>query len=73
MLFEETDVSDLRITIGDCMSAGHCVRGVKRWFESEQLDFKLFLAEGIDAPTFLRSEDAHAQGIVRNKIKRTQR
>lgn len=64
-----TDVSEMTITIHDCMSAGHCVRGVKKWFEFYEFDFRSFLAEGISCRDFLSTRDGHAIGIVRHKLR----
>jgi len=55
------------ITMTDCRNAGHCVRGIKKWFETYGLDFKKFLKEGIDEETFLATGDAYAIEIVRLK------
>lgn len=66
------DLSDMEITIHDVMSAGHCVRGAKRWFEGYDLDFKRFLEQGISARDFLRTRDGHAIGIVRHKLREMQ-
>lgn len=65
------DLTGERISIHDCMAAGHCVRGVKRWFAEYEFDFAGFLTEGISAYDFLSTKDGHAIGIVRNKIGRT--
>lgn len=70
VVLDGRDLSYLTITIDDVMQAGHCVRGAKRWFGEYELDFKTFLSEGISARDFLKTEDAHALGIVRNWIKR---
>lgn len=55
------------ITITDCRNAGHCVRGIRKWFRDYDLDFKKFLKEGIDEETFLATGDAYAIEIVRLK------
>jgi len=65
-----TDLSGATITINDAMQAGHCVRGVKRWFGEKGFSFSDFLKEGIPAYDFLSTEDGHAIGIARNKIER---
>lgn len=41
--------NDFIITINDVRATGHCVRGIKRWFEMNRLDFADFLANGIPA------------------------
>lgn len=57
-------MSDDRITMDDIRAAGHCVRGVKEWFERHGLDFRLFLREGISEEEFLASGDSLARRIV---------
>lgn len=64
------DHSGETVTIDDCMQAGHCVRGVRRWFIDKGFDFAVFLQEGISAYDFLSTRDGHAIGIVRSKVKR---
>jgi hypothetical protein len=63
---------DLRITVTDTRLAGHCVRGVKDWFEQKNLDFRSFIKDGIAAEDFLATEDALAERIVRLKLEREQ-
>lgn len=53
-----------RITITDIRRTGHCVRGIKRWFDGHGLDFKAFLANGIDAEVLLATGDALALQVV---------
>ena len=58
------------ITITDIREAGHCVRGVKDWFEQHDLNFKAFLRDGIDAKTFVGTGDSLAQMVVDLKMER---
>lgn len=62
-----------RITINDIRAQGYCVRGVKDWFERHDLDFKLFLNEGITEKKFLASGDDIAVQIVKRKQEATDR
>lgn len=55
------------ITIDDCRKAGHCVKGIRAWFDTYGLDFKKFLKEGIEEEAFLATKDAYAIEIVRLK------
>lgn len=55
------------ITIDDCRAAGHCARGIKKWFDGYGLDFKAFLKDGISEEAFLATNDAYAIDIVRLK------
>lgn len=57
----------MTITVTDCRNAGHCVKGIKNWFDQYGLDFKDFLRNGIDEETFLATNDAYAIEIVRLK------
>ncbi len=60
----------LIITINDTRLAGHCVSGVKAWFEDYGLDFRTFIREGISAEKFLATGDALAVRIVELKLER---
>jgi hypothetical protein len=69
----EMDIpQDLRITITDARLAGHCVRGVKDWFERHELDFAVFLRDGISAEEFITRGDALSARIVELKLEREQ-
>lgn len=63
---------DLRISIDDVRRAGHCPTGVRAWFEQHDLDFRDFLANGIDADLFLQAGDALAEQVVERKLSREQ-
>jgi len=58
----------VRITIDDVRPL-YCVRGAKGWFADHGLDFRAFLAEGIDVETFLATGDERAQAVVRHKLR----
>lgn len=53
----------MRVTISD-MRKFYCVKGIKSWFEHQGLDFKDFLANGIDAQDLLDTNDSSAYKIV---------
>ena len=59
-----------RIFIEDIRAVGHCVKGIRGWFESNNLDFRAFLNDGIDQETFLATDDAMAQHVVDKKLER---
>lgn len=61
--------ADLRITMTDCRRCGFCAIGVRRWFEGYGFDFRAFLANGIDAVTFLATGDGQAHQVVRRKLR----
>lgn len=52
------------ITISDVRSTRHCVRGIKRWFIANRLDFNAFLRDGIEAEALLATGDALALAVV---------
>lgn len=57
----------MRIYISDIRAAGHCVKGIKSWFDAHDLDFRRFLQEGIEETTFIESGDALAVRVVELK------
>lgn len=52
------------ITINDIRSTGHCVRGIKRWFDANRLDFVDFMVNGIEAQKLLDTGDALGIQVV---------
>jgi hypothetical protein len=66
-------VKDLLITIDDVRRAGHCVAGIRRWFETHQLDFRDFLRNGIPAEKMLATGDGQGQQVVERTIERRSR
>ena len=61
---------DLRITMDDCVKAGHCPSGVRRWFGEQGLDFRAFMKGGIPAQDMLDTGDARGINVVRRTIER---
>jgi len=53
----------MKVTIGDIRKY-HCVRGVRQWFKSYDLDFDDFLKNGIDSETLLNTKDSLAERVV---------
>lgn len=53
------------ITITDIRAAGHCVRGARHWFDQYNLDFRLFIRNGIDSAVMLETGDARGIDVVR--------
>jgi hypothetical protein len=60
----------LRITMDDCVKAGHCAKGVRRWFNEQGLDFRAFMAAGIPAEDMLATGDARGINVVQRTIER---
>lgn len=56
-----------RITITDIRRCGHCPSGIRRWFESYDLDFRDFLKNGISEEDLLATGDGLAQQVVDRK------
>jgi len=48
----------MTITIGDFRAMGYCVKGTKKFFERHNLDWKLFLANGISEAELEKTNDA---------------
>lgn len=64
-----TDIpEDLVITIND-LRPGICVPGARRWFEANGLDFRDFLANGMNARQ-LATYDALSARVVADRIAR---
>jgi len=61
---------DLIITMDDCIKAGHCPTGVRRWFHDHNLDFARFMKHGIPAEQMLATGDAQGQQVVERTIAR---
>lgn len=58
-----TAQADILITIDDARRY-YCARGVRRWFETYDLDFQDFLENGVRASVLLATGDAQAERIV---------
>jgi hypothetical protein len=54
---------DLIITMSD-IRRFHCVRGIRRWFGEQGLDFRAFLRNGIPATELAATGDAFALRVV---------
>lgn len=57
-------MEDRIITIDDVRRTGHCVRGIKTWAKTRQLDFADFLKNGIAESILIETGDAIALDIV---------
>ncbi len=61
-------MEELIVTIDDIRKTGHCVKGIRRWFEAHNLDFRKFIEAGIPASALLETGDQLALEVV-SKIK----
>ena len=52
------------VTIDHVRAVGLCVNGTRTWFARHDLDFRVFLREGLDADTLLATGDAMALRVV---------
>lgn len=64
--------NDVIVTIDDVRAVGLCVNGSRAWFARQDLDFRAFLREGLDAQTLLATGDAMAQRVVEHAEARAQ-
>lgn len=55
---------DFVITVSDCRQAGHCARGIRRWFEDHGLDFRDFCRNGISAQVMWDTGDGQGRNVV---------
>lgn len=56
---------DRVITVTDLRRAGHCATGIKNWFDTQQLDFKDFLKNGIPAKTLYDTGDGQVLAALK--------
>lgn len=56
-----------RLYMEDCRRAGHCVRGVRAWFNQAGLDFRDFLKNGIAVEQIESMHDGYADQIIARK------
>lgn len=54
----------MRVTISDVRATGHCVLGIRQWFENHNLNFPDFMRNGIDSETLLATNDGLARRVV---------
>ena len=60
-------MSPPRITIGDVMAAGYCVRGARDWFVQHGFDWRAFVRDGIAEADLLATGDALAERVIERK------
>lgn len=60
----------MTIVMDDITKAGICASGARRWFHAHGLDFRDFMANGIDAEALLATGDAYARQVVDHKLER---
>lgn len=58
------DTGDFIVTIADVRKSGHCASGAREFFESNNLDFRDFLKNGVKASVLLATGDARAVQVV---------
>ena len=61
------DVQGLVIRVSDLIPP-HCPWGLRHWWRQHNLDFKDFLANGIDAARLLETGDELARQAVARKV-----
>lgn len=55
----------MRQVRGFTAKPGFCRKGIRRWFEQRELDYRDFLENGIEEETLLASGDPMAEAVVR--------
>lgn len=63
-------IESLVISMDDCIKAGHCAKGVRRWFNAQGLDFRAFMASGIPAVMMVDTGDGQGISVVLRTIER---
>lgn len=58
--------SDL-LTMADARRAGHCVRGVKAWCETHNIDFRDLVKNGIELERIAALQDGYGDQIIARK------
>lgn len=56
----------MKITISDARKLGYCSIGMRRFAEHHNLDWSLFLKEGLDENILLETKDVLAVNLVNN-------
>lgn len=57
-------MTDILVTHGDMRRLGYCNRGAREWFARHQLDWGLFIDQGLPAPMLLATGDSMAEDVV---------
>ena len=57
-------MTDILVTHGDMRRLGYCNRGARDWFARHQLDWSLFIDQGLPAPMLLATGDSMAEDVV---------
>jgi len=52
------------VRISDIRATGHCVTGIRRWFDGVGLDFRGFMQNGIEEERLLETNDGLAKRVV---------
>lgn len=61
------DLEGVRITVDD-LRPQFCARGIRKWFDDNNLDMRDFLINGIDAKVAIATGDARVMEILEKKI-----
>ncbi len=61
-----------RITVDDLRRANYCVRGLRRWFVTHDMDFADFIENGVSVDEIPESVDPGIiENVLRVKLRRT--
>jgi len=54
----------MMVYIKDAVEIGYCIKGIKEFCKRHNIDFRNFVAHGIEADILLKTEDAMAIKVV---------
>ena len=63
-------MTDILVTHGDMRRLGYCNRGAREWFARHQLDWSMFIDQGLPAPMLLATGDCMAEDVVAAALQR---
>lgn len=62
-----------RLTVQDCLAAGYCVSGQRRFFAQHGIDYRAFVRDGIAVEDLAHIEDADLARAIGEAAKREAR
>lgn len=55
-----SDLASITVYIDDVRAAGFCARGIKTWFDGQNLNFREFIKRGVSSDVLLKTQDPQA-------------
>jgi len=56
------------MTLREIRESGHCVRGIRTWFNSHGFDFKDVVKNGVSIEAVLNTDDEIARQVVKKVL-----